>query len=51
MSRTETPELRDLADKYQGALVIFLGDVSKEEDNKVTHTWTGHLVPERAFGS
>jgi hypothetical protein len=35
MSRTETPELRDLADKYQGALVIYLGDVAKDEDNKV----------------
>lgn len=38
MSRSETPELRSLADKYQGALIIYLGDVSKEEHNKVSET-------------
>ncbi|KAL8291727.1 hypothetical protein RQP46_001985 [Phenoliferia psychrophenolica] len=34
VSRTETPELTSLAAKYPGVLVISLGDVSKDEDNK-----------------
>ncbi|KAK4051308.1 hypothetical protein OIO90_004789 [Microbotryomycetes sp. JL221] len=34
MSRSETPELVDLADTYKGALNIFKGDVAKDGDNK-----------------
>lgn len=34
VSRTETPELSALAAKYPGVLLISLGDVAKDEDNK-----------------
>ncbi|KAK4705166.1 hypothetical protein P7C70_g1036, partial [Phenoliferia sp. Uapishka_3] len=34
VSRTETPELTSLASKYPGVLLISLGDVAKDEDNK-----------------
>lgn len=36
MSRSESPELTALAAKYVGVLVLFKGDVSKDEDNKAT---------------
>ena len=35
MSRTETQDLTALAEKYKGNLIIFQGDCSKPEDNKV----------------
>lgn len=34
MSRSETPELTALAATYEGALLIYKGDVAKDEDNK-----------------
>lgn len=35
VSRTETPELISLADKFSGALIISKGDVALDKDNKV----------------